>query len=197
MSKRLKTTSLKQVFYASMRLSLSELIPFLFLFFFIFRVACQEQQPRTTTSPVQHSFPWLSCISCVRVVYSACPFSLSVDTVKLWYSYVFINVTFDSCLFFFLLLNKFCSKASLVFHLFISPSPSLAPPFLMLIRLQRTSSRDKCYKYIAQNPCRNHGLLKKRKFSNKSSFENSLIKLFYTAKKYLFLRKLRSNIYTK
>lgn len=177
-----------------MRLSLSELIPFLFLFFFIFRVACQEQQPRTTTSPVQHSFPWLSCISCVRVVYSACPFSLSVDTVKLWYSYVFINVTFDSCLFFFCCSTSSVQKHLLYFiYLFLHPPP--LPPFLMLIRLQRTSSQDKCYIYIAQNPCRNHGLLKKRKFSNKSSFENSLIKLFYTAKKYLFLRKLRSNIY--
>lgn len=112
-----------------MRLSLSELIPFLFLFFFIFRVACQEQQPRTTTSPVQHSFPWLSCISCVRVVYSACPFSLSVDTVKLWYSYVFINVTFDSCLFFFCCSTSSVQKHLLYFiYLFLHPSP--LPPIL-------------------------------------------------------------------
>lgn len=147
-----------------MRLSLSELIPFLFLFFFIFRVACQEQQPRTTTSPVQHSFPWLSCISCVRVVYSACPFSLSVDTVKLWYSYVFINVTFDSCLFFFLLLNKFCSKASLVFHLFISPSPSLAPILDANTIAAHLKSRQMLYIYCTKSVSKSWTLKKKKVF---------------------------------
>lgn len=147
-----------------MRLSLSELIPFLFLFFFIFRVACQEQQPRTTTSPVQHSFPWLSCISCVRVVYSACPFSLSVDTVKLWYSYVFINVTFDSCLFFFLLLNKFCSKASLVFHLFISPSPSLAPILDANTIAAHLESRQMLQIYCTKSVSKSWTLKKKKVF---------------------------------
>lgn len=124
MSKRLKTTSLKQVFLREHASLLIRAYSFLISFFFIFRVACQEQQPRTTTSPVQHSFPWLSCISCVRVVYSACPFSLSVDTVKLWYSYVFINVTFDSCLFFFCCSTSSVQKHLLYFiYLFLHPPP--------------------------------------------------------------------------
>lgn len=146
--------------------------------YFFFYFSLHAKMPRTT-SPV-HSFPWLSCTSCVRVMYSACPFfcqwtRLSYDTVMFYY------VTFDSCLF-FLLLNKFCSKAFLVFYLFISPSPSLAPILDANDDCRHLESRQILYILYKIRYPRNHGLVglymtlkvsggKRRKFSNKSSLK--------------------------
>lgn len=111
--------------------------------YFFFYFSLHAKMPRTT-SPV-HSFPWLSCTSCVRVMYSACPFfcqwtRLSYDTVMFYY------VTFDSCLFFFCCSTSSVQKHFLYFiYLFLHPPP--LPPFLMLMMIADTSNRDKYYIY--------------------------------------------------
>lgn len=114
---------------------------FLRAYFFLFFVACQDAAYNISCTFFSVTILYFLRTRNVQRV----SVFLSVDTVKLWYSYVLL-CNFRQLSFFFCCSTSSVQKHFLYFiYLFLHPPP--LPPFLMLMMIADTSNRDKYYIY--------------------------------------------------